>query len=47
LEIIGADGRITLKWIQKWDEGSDLIGLAQYWDRWRDVLKAVINILDL
>jgi hypothetical protein len=41
----GVDGRIILKWIfKKWDGGIDWIALAQDRDRWRAVVKAVMNL---
>jgi hypothetical protein len=41
----GVDGRVILKWIfKKWvGEGMDWIELAQDRDRWRAVVKAVMN----
>jgi hypothetical protein len=40
----GADGRIILKWIfRTWDAAMDWIELAQYWDRWRALVNAVMN----
>jgi hypothetical protein len=34
-----------LKWIlQKWDEGTDCIDLAENSDRWRAVVNAVMNL---
>jgi CRISPR/Cas system-associated protein Cas7 (RAMP superfamily) len=43
------DGRIILRWIfRKWDvgvwTGSGWIGLAQERDRWRALVKAVMNL---
>jgi hypothetical protein len=39
------DGRIILKWIlEKWDGGTDWIGLAQERDRWWSVVNAVMNL---
>ena len=42
----GVDGRIILRWIfRKWDVGCmDWIELAQDRDRWRDLVKAVMNL---
>jgi hypothetical protein len=41
----GVDGRIILKLILKtWDGGMDWIELAQYRDRWRAVVSAVMNL---
>jgi hypothetical protein len=41
----GVDGRIILKWIlEKGDGGMDWIDLAQYRDRWRAVVSAVMNL---
>jgi hypothetical protein len=41
----GVDGRIILKWIlKKWDGGMDWIELAQFRDRWRVLVNAVINL---
>jgi hypothetical protein len=40
----GVDRRIILKWIfKKWDVGMDWIELAQYRDRWRTLVNAVMN----
>jgi hypothetical protein len=39
------DGRIILKWIIKqWDGGMDWIDLAQERDRWRLLVKVVMNL---
>jgi hypothetical protein len=45
LEGPGIDGRIILKWIfKKWDGGGmDWIDMAQDRDRWRALVKAVMN----
>jgi hypothetical protein len=41
----GVDGRIILKWIFKeWDWGMDWIELAQYRNRWRAVVTAVMSL---
>jgi hypothetical protein len=41
----GVDGRIILKWIfKKWDGGMDGIELARVRDRWRALVKAVMNL---
>jgi hypothetical protein len=41
----GVDGKIILKWIFKtWDGGMDWIELAQYRDRWRVLVNAVMNL---
>ena len=41
----GLDGRIILRWIfRKWDGvGMDCIDLAQDGERWRAVVRAVMN----
>jgi len=40
----GVDWRIILKWIFKnWSGGMDWIDLAQSRDRWRALVKAVMN----
>jgi hypothetical protein len=44
----GVVGRIILKWIfEKWVGGVHWIDLAQDRDRWRAVVKAVMNLLVL
>jgi hypothetical protein len=41
----GVDGRIILKWIfNKWDGGMDWSELAQYRERWRALVNAVMNL---
>jgi hypothetical protein len=41
----GVDWRIILKWILKKCDGSmDWIELAQYTDRWRTLVNAVMNL---
>jgi CRISPR/Cas system-associated protein Cas7 (RAMP superfamily) len=44
----GADGRIILRWIfRKWDVGlwpMDWIELAEYRNRWRALVTAVMNL---
>ena len=43
-EDLGVDGRIILKCIfKKWDEGMDLIDVADDRERWRDLMSAVMN----
>jgi hypothetical protein len=45
LEDPGLDEMIILKWIlEKWSGGMDWIDLAQDKDRWRILVKAVINL---
>jgi hypothetical protein len=46
LGYLGVDGRIILQWIlKKWYVGNmDWIELAQYRDRWRAVVNAVMNL---
>jgi len=45
LEDPGVDGRVILKWIfRKWYEGMDWIDLAQKRDRWKEFVKAVMNL---
>jgi len=46
LEDPGIDGRIILKWIfRKWvGGGMDWIDLAEYRDRWRDLVNVVMNL---
>jgi hypothetical protein len=44
LENVGVDGRIILKWIfKKYNLGIYYIYLAQDKDKWRAVVKAVMN----
>ena len=49
LEDPGVNGRIILKWIfSRWVAGGggmDWIDLAQDRDRWRELVKAVMNLL--
>jgi hypothetical protein len=41
----GVDGRIGLKWIfKKWDGGMNWIELAQYKERWRALVNAVMKL---
>jgi hypothetical protein len=45
LEEPGVDGRIILRWIfRKTARGIDWIDLAQYSDRWRALVNALINL---
>ena len=45
LEDPGVDGRIILRCVfGKWDEGMDWIDVAQYRDRWRTPVNAVMNL---
>jgi len=45
LEDPDVDGGIMLRCVfRKWDEGMDGIDLAQGWDRWRALVKAVMNL---
>jgi hypothetical protein len=45
LEDLDLDGRIILKWIfEKWVRSMDRVDPAQDRDRWRTVVKAVINL---
>jgi hypothetical protein len=44
LEYLGVDGRIIFKWIFKKYGGVDWIELAEDRDRWRAVVKTVMNI---
>ena len=44
LEFLGVDGRVLLKLIlKKSDGGMDWINLARNRDRWRALVKAVVN----
>ena len=41
----GVDGRVILKWIfEKWIGGMKFVDLAQYRDRWRAVVNAIMNL---
>jgi len=46
MQNVGVDGRILLKWIFKKRDGGAWSGidLAEDRDRWRAVLKAVVNL---
>jgi hypothetical protein len=45
LEGPGIDGKIILKWfLQKWDGDTDWIDVAQYRDRWRVLVIAVMKL---
>jgi hypothetical protein len=45
LEDPGVDGRIILKWIlKKWVGGMNWIDMAQDRNRWRALVKAVMNV---
>ena len=47
LENPGLDGSTILKWIfRNWDGGGDMdwVDLAQYRDRWRALVNAVMNL---
>jgi hypothetical protein len=45
LEDPSVDGRIILKWTcERLDGGMDWINLAQYRDRWRALVNAVMNL---
>ena len=41
----GIDGKIVLRWtFRKWDGGMDWIDLAEYRDRWRALVNALMNL---
>jgi len=41
----GVDGSIILQWVfKKWQGDMNWIDLAQHMDRWRAVVKAVMNL---
>jgi hypothetical protein len=45
LEKAGVDGRIIFRWVfRKWDDGHDWFDLAQDRDRWRSLVKVVMNL---
>jgi len=45
LEDLEVDGRIILRWnFRKWDGGTDWIDRAKERDRWRALVRAVMNI---